>query len=248
MPKTHIRAGDAPGIVFTPRPAPGDTADDARLPLVLLGHGAHFGKDDPTMQALCWGLAYGVPSAVLCLDAPHHGERRPPDIDDEAFDALVHKGMGDPDTHLRLADDWRAAADAARAAVPRIDGRTGYAGFSMGSIFGVSIASAIGFDGPIVLAVGGLRGDDAGGAREQNQLMRTGAECLVERDVLMLNMTRDESFPIARAIELFELLPTATKHMVVWQGTHTDLPPAAIEHASAFFAHHFAAPVAAPRA
>ena len=241
MPKTHITAGDVPGIVFTPR----DTAPDARLPLVLLGHGAHFGKDDPTMQALCWGLAYGVPSAVLCIDAPHHGERRPPGLDDAGFDALVHKGMGDPDTHLRFADDWRAAMAAARAEVPVIDERTGYAGFSMGSIFGVSIVSAIGFQGPIVLAVGGLRGDDANGAHEQNMLMRTGAETLVDRDVLMLNMTRDEAFPISRAVELFELLPTTSKHMVVWQGAHTDLPPAAIEHASTFLQRHFEAATAA---
>lgn len=242
MPKTHITAtGDVPGIVFTPRDTPGD----ARLPLVLLGHGAHFGKDDPTMQALCWGLAYGVPSAVLCIDAPNHGERRPPGLDDDAFDALVHKGMRDPDTHLRFADDWRAAIVAAREAVPQIDARTGYAGFSMGSIFGVSIASAIGFDGPIVFAVGGLRGEDADGARDQNALMATGADTLIDRDVLMLNMTNDEAFPIARAIELFERLPTQSKHMVVWQGAHTDLPPAAVEHASAFLARHFDAAIAA---
>src|SRR5436305_1179903 len=83
-----------------------------------------------------------------------------------------------------------------RAAVPLIDDRTAYAGFSMGSVFGVSIAADLGFDdGPLVFAVGGLR-DEALDGTIQNELMRAGAARLVDRDVLMLNMTRDEHFPL----------------------------------------------------
>jgi hypothetical protein len=243
MPKTHVTAGDVPGFVFTPRDEViGRASGTGPLPLVLLGHGAHFGKDDPTMQALCWGFAYGVPSAVLCIDAPHHGERRPPGTSDEEFDRLVRDGMSDPATHARLATDWQAAAKAARAAVPIIDDRTAYAGFSMGSVFGVSIAADLGFDsGPIVFAVGGLRDEaDGAGADTQNELMRAGAARLVDRDVLMLNMTRDEHFPIMLAVELLESFPTARKRMMVWQGTHVDIPPEAIVHASTFVRECFA--------
>lgn len=211
MPKTHISAGDAAGLVFTPRdaPAPGTT-----LPLVLLGHGAHTGKDDLTMQALCWGLAYGVPSAVLCLDAPGHGERKRGGITDGEFDRLVRDGMGDAATHVRFANDWQAAAKAARATVDGIDDRTGYAGFSMGAVFGASIAARV-VDGPVVLAVGGLRGADADRGEDQNTLMRAGVAQLVDRPVIMLNMTRDEHFQIELAIELFESLPTRDKRMLV---------------------------------
>ncbi len=236
MPKTLVTAGDAVGIVFTPRDATGP------LPLVLLGHGAHTGKDDPTMQALCWGLAYGVPSAVLCIDAPGHGARRPDGISEAEFDALVHDGMGNAATHERFAEDWRHAAKAARAAVPQIDERTGYAGFSMGSVFGVSIAAEIGFDGPIVFAVGGLRGpevDARGDYARQNALMRAGAARLMDRDLLMLNMTRDEHFPFALAVELLESFPTTNKRMMVWQGGHIDLPGEAIVHASTFLRERF---------
>ena len=208
---------------------------------MLLGHGAHTGKDDPTMQALCWGLTYGVPSAVLCIDAPNHGKRRPAGLSDEAFDTVVRTGMSDPATHQRFASDWQAAAEAARAAVPEIDERTGYAGFSMGSVFGVSIAADLGFDsGPLVFAVGGLRGADAQGGASQNELMRAGATRLVDRDVLMLNMTRDESFPLPLAVELLESLPTTSKRMMVWEGAHVDLPPESIVHASTFMRTCFA--------
>jgi hypothetical protein len=244
MPKLHVQAGDVPGIVFTPR---ADHLARLRhggpLPLVLLGHGAHFGKDDPTMQALCWGLAYGVPGAVLCIDAPHHGERRPAGTSDAEFDTLVRRGMSDPETHARLATDWQAAAKAARDAMPVIDARTAYAGFSMGSVFGVSIAADLGNDsGPLVFAVGGLRDEatEDTGAEAQNELMRAGASRLVDRDVLMLNMTRDEHFPLPLAVELLESLPTTRKRMFVWQGTHVDLPPEALAHAAAFLRDCFA--------
>jgi hypothetical protein len=233
MPKLHVTAGDVPGIVFTPRDSTGP------LPLVLLGHGAHFGKDDPTMQALCWGFAYGVPSAVLCIDAPIHGERRPAGMTDEEFDGAVGALMSDPANYARLATDWQSAAKAARAAVPLIDNRTAYAGFSMGSVFGVSIAADLGFDrGPLVFAVGGLRGHAEG--HTQNEQMRAGAARLVDRDVLMLNMTRDESFPLPLAVELLESFPTTRKRMMVWQGTHVDIPPEAIVHGSTFMRECFA--------
>ena len=50
----------------------------------------------------------------------------------------------------------------------------------------------------------------------------------------MLNMTRDEHFPIVAAIELFESIP-GPKRMGVWSGTHVDIPPEAIELAIAHF-------------
>jgi hypothetical protein len=54
-----------------------------------------------------------------------------------------------------------------------------------------------------------------------------------EREVLMLNMTRDEHFPIAGAIDAFELMP-GPKRMGVWSGTHVEFPPEAMEQALAF--------------
>jgi len=53
--------------------------------------------------------------------------------------------------------------------------------------------------------------------------------------VLMLNMTRDEHFPIDGAIEVLEAIP-GPKRMGVWAGTHVDIPPEAIVQANQFLA------------
>ena len=47
----------------------------------------------------------------------------------------------------------------------------------------------------------------------------------------MLNMTRDEHFPIDGAIEVLEAIP-GPKRMGVWAGTHVDIPPEAIAQAN----------------
>ena len=65
-------------------------------------------------------------------------------------------------------------------------------------------------------------------------MIRSGASRLGGREVLMLNMTRDEHFPIAGAIEVLELIP-GPKRMGVWAGTHADIPPEAIQLAVDFF-------------
>jgi hypothetical protein len=52
--------------------------------------------------------------------------------------------------------------------------------------------------------------------------------------VLMLNMTRDEHFPIEGALEVLELIP-GPKRMGVWTGVHADIPPEAIQLAVDFF-------------
>ena len=45
--------------------------------------------------------------------------------------------MSDPENHAQLTRDWRTVEVAARAADARIAGPTGYAGFSMGAMFGL---------------------------------------------------------------------------------------------------------------
>ena len=73
-----------------------------------------------------------------------------------------------------LAEDWNGSAMAARVAVSEIDERTAYAGFSMGSVFGVSTSRRSASTPPdAVSTVGGLRGADARGDATQNAPMRT---------------------------------------------------------------------------
>jgi len=210
----------APALLFVP---PGD----GPLPLVLLGHGAHLSKDDAVMQV----LARGVPAGVALMDCPCHGERRPAGSTDEEFERDVALRMRDPERDAALVADWLAVAAAARAAEPRLTGALGYAGFSMGALLGLSIVADLPEVRAAVFALGGAI-DDAHVAR--NARVRDGVSRLGEREVLMLNMTRDEHFPIAGAIEVFEAIP-GPKRMGVWAGTHVDIPPEAIVLANQFF-------------
>jgi len=212
-----------PTLLFVP---PGE---HAALPLVLLGHGAHLSKDDPVMQILAKGFCRNVPAAVALMDCPGHGERRALGITDEQFEADVARRMASADNVAQVRDDWLAVEGAARAADARITGPTGYAGFSMGAMFGLMMVGELPSVVAAVFALGGLRGIDACDA-----LLRTGAPRLGEREVLMLNMTRDEHFALEGAVELFETIP-GPKRMGVWAGTHVDIPPEAVELAVAFF-------------
>jgi dienelactone hydrolase len=219
----------APALLFVP-------SGEGPLPLVLLGHGAHLSKDDAVMQVLARGFARGVPAGVALMDCPGHGERRPAGSTDEEFEGDVALRMRDPGRDAALVADWLAVAAAARAAEPRLTGALGYAGFSMGALLGLSIVADLPEVRAAVFALGGVI-DDAQVAR--NAKVRDGASRLGEREVLMLNMTRDEHFPITGAIEVFEAIPGA-KRMGVWAGTHVDIPPEAIVQANQFFARTLA--------
>jgi hypothetical protein len=217
----------------------------AGAPLILLGHGAHTSKDDPTMQLLARMLARGVCAGVATLDCPGHGERRPPGLDDAGFDSLVQTNMTDPEVFDQLATEWPLVAAAVRARDPRLGGATAYAGFSMGSIFGFGIVPRLADVHVVVLAVGGLLDEHAtdpvAAARNaaRNHIICAGAAQFGDRQVLMTNMTRDEHFPIAGALEVFALLP-GPKRMGVWEGTHEQLTAEAMTMAVDFLRLHLA--------
>jgi predicted esterase len=223
MATTNIRLeGDAPPtLLFVP------SRDHEQLPLVLLGHGAHLSKDDPVMQLLAKGLCR-VPAAVALMDCPGHGERRAPDVTDDEFEADIARRMADPANYAQVRRDWIAIEAAARAADARITGPTAYAGFSMGAMYGLAIVADLPSVVAAVFALGGIRHQTG-----SDDLVRDGARRLGDREVLMLNMTRDEYFPIAGAIELFETIP-GPKRMGVWSGTHVEIPPEAIDLALTF--------------
>ena len=224
MPLVPVRLDDAPPTLLFVPPGTHET-----LPLVLLGHGAHLSKDDPIMQILAKGFCRNVPAAVALMDCPGHGERRASGTTDAVFEGDIARRMSDPDNYAEVRGDWCAVEAAARAADARITGPTGYAGFSMGAMFGLAIVSDIPSVVAAVFALGGLTSDDA-----RNALIRDGARRLGDREVLMLNMSRDEHFPMDGALEVFESIP-GPKRMGVWAGTHVDIPPEAIALALDFF-------------
>jgi pimeloyl-ACP methyl ester carboxylesterase len=181
------------------------------------------------MQILAKGFCRNVPAAVALMDCPGHGERRAAGVTDAAFEADIARRLSDPANYLEVREDWCAVEVAARAADARITGSTGYAGFSMGAMFGLAIVADLPSVTAAVFALGGLTRDDA-----RNALIRAGAPRLGDREVLMLNMTRDEHFPMEGALEVFASIP-GPKRMGVWDGTHVDIPPEAIALAVDFF-------------
>jgi dienelactone hydrolase len=219
-----------PALLFVPRA-------DGPLPLILLGHGAHQSKDDPIAQLLARALARGVPAGVALIDSPGHGERRLAGSEAEYL-ADVRRRMADPAGDAALTADWLAVASAARAADPKLSGPLGYAGFSMGASFGLSIVADLPDVRAAVFALGGVWPEEGSAKREnaaRNARVRDGARRLGDREILMVNMTRDVHFPIAGALEVFEAIP-GPKRMGVWAGTHEELPPESMQLITDFFA------------
>lgn len=226
-----VEGEGVPALLFVPR-------SDGPLPLVLLGHGAHQSKDDPIAQLLARALAHGVPAGVALIDSPGHGERRRAGSSEAEYLRDVRRRMVDPAGDAALTAEWSAVASAARAAAPVLSGPLGYAGFSMGALFGLSIVADLPDVRAAVFALGGV-GPEAGvGEREnaeRNARVRDGARRLGEREILMVNMTRDEHFPIVGALEVLEAIP-GPKRMGVWAGTHAELPPESMKQITDFLA------------
>jgi predicted esterase len=227
----QIAGERVPTLLFVPR-------SEGPLPLVLLGHGAHQSKDDPIAQILAKAIAYGVPAGVALIDSPGHGERRLPDSSEADYLRDVRRRMADPAGDAALTAEWSVVANAARAAAPVLSRPIAYAGFSMGALFGLSIVADLPEVRAAVFALGGLWSEDGPAKAEsaaRNARIRDGARRLGDREILMLNMTRDEHFPIAGAIEAFEAIP-GPKRMGVWAGTHEQLPPESMGRITEFLA------------
>ena len=100
-------------------------------------------------------------AAVAIMDAPDHGERRPPDLTDAEWEPYVLARVGDPEVHAQVLEEWPLVIAAVAGGVPQWDGRVAYAGFSMGSIFGLSIVGDLPEVRAAVFAVGGYVAESA---------------------------------------------------------------------------------------
>jgi dienelactone hydrolase len=220
--------GPVPAICFVPNDAgPG-------APMLLFGHGANLGKDDPVMQQIAKTLARWVPAVVVMIDFPAHGERADASWSADDAEAAVQAGMDDPALPARLAREWDAVASAARV---HTTGAVGYVGFSMGAVFGFSAIGDVDVVDAAAFIVGGCfdaQWPTPERAARRNALICAGAAKLGTREVLMCNMTRDEHFPLAAALDLFALIP-GPKRMHVFEGTHWDVPSEAVRSAADFF-------------
>jgi dienelactone hydrolase len=240
--------GPVPALLLQPQDAP------AGLPLILVGHGGGPGKEGPWIANVCRRYVLGMPASVLIIDSPAHGERAP-DLGDPIENLRAQRrSLADRAVIDQIIGDWRATIDAAGTIGSFDANKLGYVGFSQGTLFGISVVAAFDDVKGAVFGIGGL--PRAGGvaaiarsvglAEEQARIIEEeddpemrarvalDAACnLGDTEVLALQMSGDEVFPLEGSLELFAAYP-GRKRMAIWPGGHIELPPEAIDLSIAF--------------
>ena len=171
------------------------------------------------MQVLARALARGVGAGVATLDCPGHGDRRPAGARRRGFNALVQAHMTDPAVFDQLADEWPLVAAAAR--VPTTRRRPAHSptpasrwGASSDSAWCRASTTCASCCSRSAACSTRSAPDPEAAARNatRNRIIRDGAARFGDRQVLMTNMTHDEHFPIAGALEVFGAASRAEAH------------------------------------
>jgi dienelactone hydrolase len=214
-----------PGILWLP------DAGDGPRPLVLIGHGATADKRADYVLALARRLARAHGFAAAAIDGPGHGDRRPPDRNDEiqVFSDFLAEWSREGSTDDVVAD-WTATLAALRALPAVGDGPLGYWGLSMGTIYGLPFVAS---EPRVQVAVFGLMGL-VGPTRER---METDARRLT-CPVLFLQQWDDSLIPREHIAELFDALGSVDKRLHASPGDHAAVPMEEFEFSAAFLARH----------
>jgi len=225
------RGDRVPGRLLLPanRPCP--------FPLILAQHGAGGAKDADYMDIAClpW-VRRGA--AVASIDFPLHGKRASPKLgerilrlsearsDLSRFDAELWIGL------VRQAViDLRRTLDAV-AELPEIDAeRIAYAGFSLGTIFGVPFCAEDARIRAAALAIGG------GGVGPVASDPVAHIPRFAPRPSLFVNASRDETVPRESAEALHEAA-SDPKEVLWFDCTHSELPGAALKAMWCFLERH----------
>jgi len=199
---------------------------DGPFPLALLQHGAGGQKEAPYLDATGgpWARAG---AAVVSIDFPLHGERASPKFASQA-------ASGGPLAEalaVQAVVDLRRALDAAQG-LPGVDaGAAVFAGFSMGAMLGTAFCAADPRPRAAALALGG------GGIGPAHLDPAGYVGRIAPRPLLFVNAERDETIPRGAA-EAFYAAAGEPKQHVWFDGTHMDLPGAALKAMWEFLRPH----------
>src|SRR3954467_516897 len=129
--------------------------------------------------------------------------------------------MGSEENAAATAPDWRAVADELGNAVA-------YVGYSMGMLYGAPTVAAMPEVKAAVFGVGGIP------APVMRERLLDVASRLEHPQVLMINMTQDETFPVEGVHAFFDAIPGRKKRLMFWEGNHVGLPAESTRLRSAF--------------
>ena len=193
--------------------------------VVLLGHGGTTHKKVEYILNIATMLtARGI--AAMAIDGPGHGDRRESDTGEslDDFEKVWNNGGGT----ATVLSDWKAALDfieAEHGARP-----TGWWGLSMGTMMGLPVCAT---EPRIQIALLGLMGT-WGPNGEDLVAHAPRLQCPVR----FLVQWDDEIVPRDKAFELFGMLGSERKTMVVNPGKHSDVPIPEIEGSVEYLDHY----------
>ena len=221
--RQFVISGDkkpVPGIIWFPETAKGP------LPLVLFGHGGSGHKRVARSLMLGRRLAGVSQFAMAAIDGPAHGDRKDPGEYDQ--NSAMTQGTVDQVSY-GMVDDWCATLEHLTG-MDFIDaGRVAYAGFSMGTRFGIPFVAAAG-DRLRCAALGK-------NALETKDPSRASAHAgprlkidapKIRIPVLFHMQWDDELFARESQCALFDLIGSEDKRLIAYPGPHGTSTPEAV--------------------
>ena len=210
-----------PGIIWMPEAAKGP------LPLVLFGHGGSGHKRVGRSLMLGRRLAGVSQFAMAAIDGPARGDRKDPG----GFDLTSSMSEGGVDQVIDgMVEDWCATLEHLTGLDIIDANRVAYAGFSMGTRFGIPFVAAAG-DRLRCAALG----KNALETKDPSQVSASAGPRFkrdapnIQFPVLFHMQWDDELFARESQCALFDLIASEDKRLIAYPGPHGTSTPEAVD-------------------